>query len=159
MVCELISRQCNSGRCMLDCLTSTWNAQITLHQSLGINYWKHHVIVYIQNCFRIIYVIIVCPMVTANKRKIKESHPFSTDWKRGCPCLGCLLGSAKWERLKGRNGSLSKIFADSCRFGPWSAVWVVWSRRKLQKTAGNRRKPQKIAGSSFDPFLPFSLSQ
>ena len=35
---------------------------------------------------------------------------------------------------------------------------MVWSGRKLQKTAGNRRKPQKIARSSFDPFLPFSLS-
>ena len=29
-----------------------------------------------------------------------------------------LSGSAKWERLRGRNGSLSKIFADFCRFGP-----------------------------------------
>ena len=28
------------------------------------------------------------------------------------------LGSAKWERLKGRNGSLSKTFADFCRFSP-----------------------------------------
>ena len=32
-----------------------------------------------------------------------------------------LSGSAKRERLKGRNGSLSKIFADFCRFGPRSA--------------------------------------
>ena len=69
---------------------------------------------------------------------------------------GLFSGSAKWERLKGRNGSLSKIFADFCRFGPWSARYVACGRKKLQKTAENRRKLQKIAGSSFDPFLPFS---
>ena len=31
---------------------------------------------------------------------------------------GTILGSAKWERLKGRNGSLSKIFAEFCNVGP-----------------------------------------
>ena len=39
----------------------------------------------------------------------------------------------------------------------WSLICKV-SGLELQKTAENRRKLQKIAGSSFDPFLPFSLS-
>ena len=61
------------------------------------------------------------------------------------------LGSAKWERLKGRNGNLSKILADLVLDlqGKW--VGPAETCRKPQETA-------EIAGSSFDPFLLFSLS-
>ena len=59
------------------------------------------------------------------------------------------------ETKRERNGSLSKFFADFCRF--WSLICKV-SGLEPQTPAENRRKPQKIAGSNFDPFLPFSLS-
>ena len=51
------------------------------------------------------------------------------------------LGSAKWERLKGRNGNLLKIFADFCRDlqGKWFGA------------AENRRKPQKVSPSKRCP--------
>ena len=79
MVCELVSQQCNSGRCVLGCLTSAWNTKITLHQSLGINYWKCNVIVYIKNCFRINYVIIFCPMV--NLSVVDSLNLAENQWK------------------------------------------------------------------------------
>ena len=70
--------------------------------------------------------------------------------KRFCGCLGFYLSSAKWERLKGRNGSLSKIFAYFCRFG--SLICKV-SGSELQKTAekttGNCRKSQEAVSTPF----------
>ena len=59
-------RRCNSGRRMPGFLPSAWNTTVTLHQLLGIHFWKCNVIIYIQYCFRIHYVIIPCPMVLVN---------------------------------------------------------------------------------------------
>ena len=53
--------------------------------------------------------------------------------------LRCLSGSAKWERLKGRNGSLSKIFADL----------VLDLQGKWFGVAENCRKPQEAVSTPF----------
>ena len=63
------------------------------------------------------------------------------------------LGSAKWERLKGRNGSLSKIFADFLQI--WSLICKVRGLEP-QKTVENRRKPQETAENRRKQFQPLS---
>ena len=65
------------------------------------------------------------------------------------PLLQSLLGSATWERLKGRHGSLSKIFADMVLDlqGKW--LGAAENCRKPQETAGNRRKSQEAVSTPF----------
>ena len=95
MVCELIPRRCNSGRCMVGRLTSAWNTKITLHQLFGINFWKCNVIIYIQNGFRINYVIIFCQMVLSHSCCWTVPH-----FQRGkcCSFLFC-VGSVSFVLL------------------------------------------------------------
>ena len=81
-------------------------------------------------------------------QKFLECRVLGLGVRFGILIVTLVLGSAKSERLKGRNGSLSKIFADL----------VLDLQGKWFGAAENRRKLQKIAGNSFDPFLPFSLA-
>ena len=71
------------------------------------------------------------------------------------------LGALNGRDYKGETAAcrrFSQIFADLVLDVQGKWFGAAENCGKPRETAGNRRKPQKIAGGSFDPFLPFSLS-
>ena len=135
------SQRSSSGQCVPSRLPSAWNTTITLHQSFGINIWKCNVIIYIQNCFQINYVIIFCPIEILSERKVSSLY------------IRKVFADLALEKTQKEPVRKCGKYAESWGFGD---VVTEWGRTT---TAPARGKSRKKSGSSSAPSSPICFGR